>query len=214
MKKYILVIFAIIAGALIYFALKSKESRSIDTPVSDIEKLNERGTKKGGSVARLAEAPNDPGDNNRASTMAAYEGLRPVSLSDSQWEKIVYQYLLGKRSNGGINFYGKVIDADGMPLSGVLIKVHVEGNEEDLAKVLERQTVRAPDKIYEISSQQDGRFEIANEIGTELIFLEFKKEGYLLEGPSWFSYETEPESVNLAELGEAGNPVVFKMVQK
>jgi hypothetical protein len=93
----------------------------------------------------------------------------------------------------------------------VTIKVHIDRNEEDLAKVLERQTVRAPDKIYEVSSQQDGEFKITNEIGTELIFLEFTKVGYSLEGRSWFSYETEPDSIDLGEFGEAGNPIIFTM---
>lgn len=214
MKKYIFVLVALIAGAIVYFVLKSQENNLSRPSGPVVETLSEQGKETDGSDDGLADSDDVPVDSRRTSALAPYEEFRPSGMSDVQWEKIVYQYLLGKKSNGKINFYGKVVDTDGIPLSGVAIKVHIDRNEEDLVKVLERQTVRAPDRIYEISSQQDGGFEITKEVGTELIFLEFTKKGYSLEGRSWFSYEAEPESVNLGEFGEAGNPIIFRMVPR
>ncbi len=108
-----------------------------------------------------------------------------------------------------INFYGKVLDEQGLPVEGAEVMLH-----------LKRYSTSAPpwfEQIIDISLKSDkqGRFSITNEKGRDLFVKEVKRKGYepSLIHHTKISYNYSPE-MDAVFVPDPLTPVVFWMRKK
>jgi len=107
--------------------------------------------------------------------------------------------------NVAIKFWGKVVDQDDNPLSGVIIKGYVMHD-----------TVASPYGYslghFEIATSKDGHFEITDVSGSGLTIESIVKEGYELSKnvKTHFGYRGYAEKFT----PDQNNPVVFKMWER
>lgn len=129
---------------------------------------------------------------------------QPMAPTNPTQAKVNDYYLaIGQKfvesKNRPIDFYGRVIDQDGNPLSGVDIKVSVE----TLVPVISTEGfVGSRYTRLEYISGADGRFEISG-VGGDDGGIQVTKDGYVAE--------SEKNGFGGGTSGSFENPVVFKM---
>lgn len=140
-----------------------------------------------------------------------FKHLRPQDLTDHQWEQILLQHFASVRDNEDFSFYGRVEDQSGRPIEGAIVRAEVSANNDDLADSLQRDSYRAPKLNLEFTTTSDGTFEIVDHRGFTLTLLSIEKDGMTLEGRQWFSYSVNADDGEPDFLGEASDPIVFRM---
>lgn len=108
--------------------------------------------------------------------------------------------------NVPVQFWGKILDQDDVPLSGVKVRANVRHWRGNLLGSVETDFIR-----QEATSNSDGRFEISGATGDVLAIEALEKEGYEPEPIAlrWFGYNI---STNISP--DLNNPVVLRMWQK
>jgi len=117
-------------------------------------------------------------------------------MDDRAWKRLIGQAALAKKLNMPIQFYGKIIDQNNAPVSGVDVFISVTANNEqlveDLLKAKEKGIfLDSPYiKVTNLALQSDvnGLFCIDNMRGDSL-HLEILKEGYLSLKNKFYHYE-------------------------
>ena len=146
-------------------------------------------TMSGGGVAATQKTANAP-------QIAASAPNQPSRVNDRERTNEIRQYM--ESQNKPIEFYGKVVDQDGSPLTGAKIAGRVHR-----IKVIFPAPWGAEDQYiaFKKTTDLDGRFEIRGETGTSFGVV-ISKDGY--------EPEIEARSFNPSS-GSFDNPVVFKM---
>jgi hypothetical protein len=97
---------------------------------------------------------------------------------------VTQQHEQGLSENQPIEFYGKVIDQYGEPISGVGVIYEIrQYNVSFLERYLKRDTTNKMHNTlpFQIATDSDGRFYVADIVGSRLLVKDLRKEGYLQE---------------------------------
>lgn len=144
------------------------------------------------------------------------KNLKPDGYDMSYWATFVKIHYEQLKQNGEIEFYGKVVAEDGLPLSGVCITVRISAFEPSLAKAIQRnRSMNLED--FDVFTDRKGRFSIKDKFGVSLGLSLFEIRGYRIIEGTTLGYNFSPEE-GRAALGERheadpANPVVFKMIK-
>ncbi|MCD6175749.1 MAG: hypothetical protein J7K65_08320 [Planctomycetes bacterium] len=112
---------------------------------------------------------------------------KPDDMEMGTWQRALYYVKKGKERNTPIEFYGKIVDQNNMPISGVEIFVKILGyNEQFVEEWLKtREDKKGTEKLSDqkktyllMQTDSNGFFCIENMSGYSLE-VEFLKEGYL-----------------------------------
>lgn len=194
-RKYWLAFFAVLAlTALIYYGLRHRrhfeEATAPETP-AEVESVQTQGGKK--SVGNESVAPaTHLGQSPRPQTV-------PPAMTRDQKLELAPNYM-----NAPINFYGRVVDQDGNPLSGVRVAVSVRQWYRPTASVGLDSTFPKT----ELTTDTGGYFQFVNGSGDDLRIEALEKEGYEaeLKALRGFGYNTSEQF-----RPDPNNPVVFRM---
>jgi len=192
MRSKVVIPILILALAIlaVLFWLRSVQHTDVQAPAQ--ETLQPSNSQAGKASVSSQEVPNAPLPASPSATN------QPVKVDRNNPESI-RQYLLSQ--NVPIGFFGKIIDQDGNPLSGVSVKgevLHV--------KVIVPAPWGDQDEIIPISKETDsnGRFEVQGMTGRSFDLETMQKGGY----------EVEPDNcphVFGPSIGVYENPTIFKM---
>ncbi len=145
-----------------------------------------------------ASEPKNGNENNSAVIPSASTSTPQNQIKvDRNNPESIRQYLLSQ--NVPIQFYGKVVDQDNNPLSGVSVK-----GEALHVKVIVPAPWGDQDEIIPISKETDsnGRFEVQGVTGRGLVIESIHKDGY---DPEPWQHSSD------AVGGSFENPIIFKM---
>jgi hypothetical protein len=108
------------------------------------------------------------------------ETSKPEGVSDRDWNDILQQHGMLADSNKNVNFYGKFIDQNGDPVSGVSVTADLFGWSPSLSEFLDGR--EGGSKALHTVSDGEGRFEFVDYNGSNLRITEMDKSGYSRPG--------------------------------
>lgn len=144
--------------------------------------------------------------------------LKPPEVPWHAWAYSIEVHKISAAKNGRVEFFGKVVSEDGEPLSGVNLVAEVAGSEPSFVKAL-----ATGDETYvrsiELTTDQDGKFEITDFVGRRLTVKDFEKPGYVILGEKKFKGVAAKKSWSYSFIanspssfrGDPENPEVFTM---
>lgn len=144
--------------------------------------------------------------------------LKPEAVPWHAWAHSIEVHKISAAKNGMVEFFGKVVSESGEPLRGVSLVAEVAGSEPSFVKAL-----ATGDETYvktiELTTDQNGEFEITGAVGRRLIIKDFRKQGYAIFGEKKFKGDGARKSwsdsfianSSSSFLSDPENPEVFIM---
>jgi hypothetical protein len=128
-----------------------------------------------------------------------------------KWRSRWYDYKLAQRDNVPIDFYGKVEQQDGTPISGATVEFRLSRIDPHLLS--DRDPIAA--ETFQRSTDENGLFSAIGLIGTSLQVTAVDKPGYRSDLKVSRSFEYSPRfDVRTRHHADPANPIIFLMWKK
>jgi hypothetical protein len=142
------------------------------------------------------------------------KSAKPPDFPIELWAMIVAMHYQDMRKNGPIEFYGMVVDSNGLPLPDVRIDVRLSSYHESIEKLREANRDKKVETI-EVKTDKNGMFTISNRTGFGIVVSTFQKDGYELDETGTYGFNFSPED-SMSGAGERhvadpARPVVYSM---
>jgi len=135
---------------------------------------------------------------------------KPEDASWQEWAHVVSVHRIMKSKNGKVTFFGKVVSAEGEPISGVSLIAKISYAESSLIKAIASREVSG-EKRLSLVTDDSGRFEVRNVEGMDLLVLEFRKTGYEIAGKKkYWGYSFMPARLE-RHIANPSIPKIFTM---
>lgn len=206
------VILALLCG--LFYAFRSDDSdnrtertgakvEGQDQPAAESRRA--KGNQRKSEDEAVGAVDKDMLDNFTEEEMA----MRPEGWSTGDWIHFMIAYRAGRSANGTVEFYGKIVDENGSPLSGVELVAEITYNEPSLGSVLKTNTSDRKEDLN-VKSSADGTFSIIEPVGRSMFLKNFVKDGYKLSGKKSYAYMFSPSSAKTHK-ADPKNPEVFML---
>lgn len=136
--------------------------------------------------------------------------FRPEGWGDKQWGYFVFAHRMGLADNGNVEFYGKIVDQDGEPLSNVEVMAVIHYHEPDIQSIIEKNNDRREKEVL-LRTDLRGEFSVMNQIGSSLVLKSFSKDGYLIKGRKWYQFGFAPNGPSPPYNADRTKPMIFTM---
>lgn len=137
---------------------------------------------------------------------------KPKSASWSEWFHVISMHRIKKSKNGPVEFFGKVVDVNGNPLSGVSVVAEVLYGETSLVNAIAEGSNSATKRLV-LETDDYGAISITALEGSRLVLRDFEKRGYVLVGEKkGWSYSFIPGR-STRHRADVRNPEVFTMTR-
>ncbi len=175
------VLVIIVAVVAIYKFYPSETSESIPEATTSTQPQTETGAKN-------KEAQTRKDKNNSASKKTQTE-VDPMKI-DKRLTPIVLERLrlvedIARKTNGPVEFYGKVLDQYGEPVVGARIPLELLADSETVLKKLlsgiNNMGILINEENFVTYSDNEGKFSVHDRRGTSLRVVSIEKEGYLAD---------------------------------
>lgn len=164
------------------------------------------------STSRTGGGPGNT-DPIESKTVFATVTSSPVNeaaiATPSNREEKIFQAI--EATNVQINFWGKIIDQDGHPVSDASVKYEYSIEHGNLSGVAWSDQER---RAGEISSDSDGLFVIQGLRGHALTILAPRKAGYQFRSKGAMSFDFYGSTASGRFIPDRQGPIVFTMIQK
>ncbi len=137
---------------------------------------------------------------------------RPEGVDPDKWKKFLDSYEEIKAMVVPIEFYGRVIDQTGMPVSGAKVVLRMRSEEVSMAVLWKKGLRDVKTKEFMLLSDDEGFFSLIGIRGSILHIDALEKEGYI--HPKKYGSFGYGKYVGEIHHPDKNNPVIFQMRKK
>jgi hypothetical protein len=199
MKKILIVLFLILLAVAVLLVLRHPKSASKLTILPQVLTTN---------FVAVPTASNTPPLTQNTNVF-----IRPSSIDEETWNKILQNRQIILSQNQPIEFYVRIVDQDQQPVEGAKLTISLERLDEtmfSLTNYLHWDPAAAYQKKFlDLYSDANGWIQLAGVTGEALRVETLMKEGYSWAMPQTDSFTYEPEGqhrVGYAGMEDAFNP--------
>lgn len=139
---------------------------------------------------------------------------KPQDFPIELWARLGSMHYHDLKQHGEIRFYGRIVDEEGVPLSGVSVMANIKSYHRNLLEVRNTNS-RFKEENIQLTSNESGLFEVIDHEGLSLGLSSFRKDGYELDETGTYGFNFSPED-SMSGAGERhvadpARPVVYSM---
>lgn len=190
-----------LVGYLSYYGILSNRKGEQQPPSPEARTADSSVAADGSS-----EVAREQGDGSPDESARDEPGFDPIRMIDTS-RRILEAQSMRETANQKVDFYGRFVDQDGIPISGVYVQADVVWTPPLwTGKAIKYET-------YKMHSDDDGKIEVHREKGEYLSFKVIKKAGYITRHVDFsFTFgQVLTGASRDVHRGDPDNPFIFKM---